>query len=198
MSLRATVGAVSGAPNDPGLGNAGNKSPLQSLHSASMYVISRWPHLPSQTHLNMFRKRFYITVLLRQFRQLQDNLGTYISAYLEYFHPSLPLLHQTSVNARSPPLLLNIIAAIGSLYTASTLSDRDAASCVELSQSLWAAGHDEIHRLVSIGSHFEFLCHLTNYGHSYFPIGKKRLAEYPKAMGDASLAIARYLWCLHG
>lgn len=73
-----------------------------------------------------------------------------MAAYFEYFHPSFPLLHRPTIGDDSPRLLREIIAAIGSLYTAQTLSEGDATTCVQWSQSLWDAGRKELSRLVRI------------------------------------------------
>ncbi|KAH6988550.1 hypothetical protein EDB80DRAFT_171187 [Ilyonectria destructans] len=74
--------------------------------------------------------------------------STHIAAYFEYFHPSFPLLHRPTIGDDTPRLLRDIITAIGSLYTAQTLSEEDAATCVQWSQSLWDAGRKELSRLV--------------------------------------------------
>ncbi|KAI5460701.1 hypothetical protein BGZ63DRAFT_249922 [Mariannaea sp. PMI_226] len=86
------------------------------------------------------------------FGELKRNAETYILAYRDYFHPSLPLLHQSSLSTQSPPLLLNIIVAIGCVYKASDLTGQEAVSCVELSRSLFDAGHDEIQSLTKSAS----------------------------------------------
>ncbi|KAF7556311.1 hypothetical protein G7Z17_g1562 [Cylindrodendrum hubeiense] len=71
-----------------------------------------------------------------------------IAAYFEYFHPSFPLLHRPTIGDDTPRLLRNIITAIGSLYTAQSLSEEDAITCVQWSQGLWDAGRKELSRLV--------------------------------------------------
>lgn len=45
-------------------------------------------------------------------------------------------------------MLKNIIIAIGSLYTARILPEKDARSCVRLSQDLWDAGRKTLALLV--------------------------------------------------
>lgn len=78
--------------------------------------------------------------------------STHMAAYFEYFHPSFPLLHRPTIGDDTPRLLRDIIAAIGSLYTAQTLSEEDAATCVQWSQGLWDAGRKELSRLVCLTS----------------------------------------------
>ncbi|KAF7559170.1 hypothetical protein G7046_g4974 [Stylonectria norvegica] len=58
-------------------------------------------------------------------------MEVYINAYFEYFHPSFPLLHRPTVGEDAPEILRNIIIAIGSLYTAQTYSEQEAAACVD-------------------------------------------------------------------
>ncbi|KAH7140226.1 hypothetical protein B0J13DRAFT_504295 [Dactylonectria estremocensis] len=72
----------------------------------------------------------------------------HIAAYFEYFHPSFPLLHRPTIGDDTPRLLRDIIAAIGSLYTAQTFPEEDATACVQWSQGLWDAGRKELSRLV--------------------------------------------------
>ncbi|KAL2285830.1 hypothetical protein FJTKL_07543 [Diaporthe vaccinii] len=72
----------------------------------------------------------------------------YIAAYFEWFHPSFPLLHQSTFGNEIPEVLKFIVTAIGCLYTARTLSDEGASSCVKLSKSLWDTGRRSLARLV--------------------------------------------------
>ncbi|KAH8663334.1 hypothetical protein BGZ61DRAFT_143294 [Ilyonectria robusta] len=74
--------------------------------------------------------------------------SAHMAAYFEYFHPSFPLLHRPTIGDDTPRLLRDIITAIGSLYTAQNLSEEDAVTCVQWSQSLWDAGRKELSRLV--------------------------------------------------
>ena len=88
----------------------------------------------------------------REKRVSQSSTQIYIAAYFEYFHPSLPLLHRPTItkglNEGYPEALKTIIIAIGSLYTAKTLSGEDATSSMRWSQSLWESGCKELNRLV--------------------------------------------------
>ncbi|KAK7408215.1 hypothetical protein QQX98_009624 [Neonectria punicea] len=74
--------------------------------------------------------------------------AVHIAAYFEYFHPSFPLLHRPTIGDETPRLLRNIIIAIGSLYTAQTFTENDAATCLKWSQGLWDTGRKELSRLV--------------------------------------------------
>lgn len=91
---------------------------------------------------------------------------TYIAAYFEWFHPSFPLLHQPTFGNETPEVLKNIVTAIGCLYTAPTLSDEGASSCVKLSKNLWDTGRRSLARLVRV-----------MYNH--FPLLYNSLAESP-------------------
>ncbi|KAJ0109341.1 Uncharacterized protein J7T55_000266 [Diaporthe amygdali] len=76
------------------------------------------------------------------------DIEAHIAAYFEYFHPSFPLLHRPTFGNDTPELLRNIITAIGCLYTARTLPEEGALSCIRLSQSLWDTGRRRLARLV--------------------------------------------------
>ncbi|ETS84132.1 hypothetical protein PFICI_02157 [Pestalotiopsis fici W106-1] len=75
----------------------------------------------------------------------------HVNAYFEYFHPALPLVHRSTFLTSSPPkLLVDIIVAIGLLYSAETPGLGHAkAACVKKSQSLWRQGVDELNRRAS-------------------------------------------------
>ncbi|KAI0149266.1 fungal-specific transcription factor domain-containing protein [Pestalotiopsis sp. NC0098] len=73
---------------------------------------------------------------------------TNITAYFTYFHPSLPLIHRpTFLNSSPPKLLVDIIVAIGLLYSAEISGfGHDKAAHIKKSQELWRKGVDELNR----------------------------------------------------
>lgn len=72
----------------------------------------------------------------------------YIAAYFERFHPSFPMLHQPTFGNETPDVLRNIVTAIGCIYTAQSLSDEEASSCMKLSKSLWDTGRRRLAHIV--------------------------------------------------
>lgn len=77
--------------------------------------------------------------------------ATNITAYFTYFHPVLPLIHRpTFLNSSPPKLLVDIIVAIGLLYSADTSGhDHLKIACIKKSQDLWRTGVDELNRRAS-------------------------------------------------
>lgn len=95
---------------------------------------------------------------------------TYITAYFEWFHPSFPLLHQPTFGNETPEVLKNIVTAIGCLYTARTLSDENASSCVKLSRNLWDTGRRSLARLVCVLCFSFHVLKKFSHGLSDFPL----------------------------
>lgn len=91
-----------------------------------------------------------LKLMRRPLSPASTSTETYIAAYFEWFHPSFPLLHQPTFGVETPEVLKNIVIAIGCLYTARTLSDEGASSCVKLSKNLWDTGRRSLARLVRV------------------------------------------------
>lgn len=96
------------------------------------------------------KREISVKLMPCRLRPSSTSTETYIAAYFEWFHPSFPLLHQPTFGNETPEILRNIVTAIGCLYTARTLSDEDASSCVKLSKSLWDTGRRSLARLVRV------------------------------------------------
>ncbi|KAI0126252.1 hypothetical protein BJ170DRAFT_685486 [Xylariales sp. AK1849] len=78
-------------------------------------------------------------------------IEAHVAAYFEYFHSSLPILHRASFDVASTPnILVNIVTAIGSLYSGQGSSPKyDGSTSVRKSHDLWQDGLEELQRSIS-------------------------------------------------
>ncbi|KAI1370861.1 hypothetical protein F4677DRAFT_338783 [Hypoxylon crocopeplum] len=76
--------------------------------------------------------------------------NAHITAYFEYFHPVLPLVHRATFDISSTPKpLVNIIIVIGSLYSVRFFPENETSALIRGGQELWQQGSEELRRLVS-------------------------------------------------
>lgn len=105
---------------------------------------------PVHSYTSYLKREISVKLMPCRLRPSSTSTEAYIAAYFEWFHPSFPLLHQSTFGNETPEVLRNIVTAIGCLYTARTLSDDGASSCVKLSKGLWDTGRRSLARLVRV------------------------------------------------
>ncbi|KAK9422620.1 putative Transcription factor domain-containing protein [Seiridium unicorne] len=80
-------------------------------------------------------------------------IDAHVAAYFEYFHSSLPILHRASFDVASTPgILVNIVTAIGSLYSGQGASPNyNRPTSVKETHNIWQSGLEEPQRSTSGG-----------------------------------------------
>ncbi|KAL4874791.1 hypothetical protein BJY04DRAFT_233270 [Aspergillus karnatakaensis] len=79
-----------------------------------------------------------------------ETTSSYLKAYFDHFHPSLPLLHRPTFSLNSAPeLLVNVLMVIGSLYSRA-YSNGDWEASEHWRRSTWKSGIRDLQRMVAV------------------------------------------------